>query len=100
MSSSGSGINKMSEDDLRRYRQTRQQQYPTTYQNTHPSRKAQADYEEYSARTRESNASVETYWQEYNRHAGGRRVPIDTLSEQQHRQLVNPAAEAATDTHM
>lgn len=88
----------MSADQYRTYGQSRQQQYPTTYRDGHPSDKAERDYNRYKQRTDEANASVDRYCDDYKMHTGSQETPVETLSQRQHSSLLLPAAEAATDT--
>lgn len=98
----------MSKEDLAKYDDTRRKRYPDTYMNFSPSEEATRDHDEYDRRMKEATKSTNKYFEEYRnvapeqkwvkKRAKDAEPKLETLSDRQHKRLVGPAADAATDT--
>ncbi|KAI5467768.1 hypothetical protein BGZ63DRAFT_399318 [Mariannaea sp. PMI_226] len=106
MSSNFQSHRKFTAAEYANYDNTRKKVYgPESVRLTHPTPEAQQAYETYSKWTTDSNKSVKQYNEKLKAVSGKKKsdlnkFDIGTLHQEQHQTLVEPAAQAATDTNM
>lgn len=92
---------KLTTNEYRSYTHHRQQVYGQNVSSEHPTPQAERDYDEYKKWCDQSNESVA----DYKKTLKGREWhnpeirDLQRLQQRQHRQMVSPDAQAATDTN-
>ena len=95
---------KLTTNEYRSYTHHRQQVYGQNVSSEHPTPQAERDYDEYKKWCDQSNESVADYKKTLKTVTGREwHNPeirdLQRLQQRQHRQMVSPDAQAATDTN-